>query len=897
MSLDFKKTLNMPSTKFDMKANLVEKEPLFRKKWLEDDIYQKVLKNNANNERFVVHDGPPYANGDIHVGHALNKILKDIIVRYKSLQGYYSPFVPGWDTHGLPIEHKMLTESKLDRDQITVELLRKKSRNYALKQIEHQKKQFQKLQLFSDFSKIYITLDKSYEAKQLKVFKKLALDGLVYKGLKPIYWSPSSQSALAEAEVEYETVTTNSIYVSFDVTKSTFNKVPVGSKLVVWTTTPWTLIANAAVAISFDITYLTVKYQDSLYVVAKSLFYNDLLEKFQWENYEVVDEFLGKEMPRNSIWYKAPLLDFDAPVIATNYVLEDSGTGLVHSAPLFGEDDFSLTFDNDLKLIMHISDTGHIENSQTKYDSLFYEEANKEIIKDLAEKVVHVYTYSHSYPHDWRTKKPIIYRATPQWFVSIDKVRSKIVSELQNKVKTFPEWSKNRMISMIENRGDWTISRQRTWGVPIIIFYDENEKPVINEEIFDHVIDLVANHGTDIWFSSTVDELLPEKYRNRNWTKENDIMDVWFDSGVSSIAVDIDGGKTTLPFDVYLEGYDQFRGWFNSSVINAVAYAGVSPYINLVSHGFALDGQGKKMSKSRNNVVDPLDVIKKYGADILRLWVANSEYSSDVHISESILVQNSEIYRKIRNTVKFLLGNLNNFKYDKDLKLTSIHHYINEELKSVKKEVLENYDKFRFINVIKVLNRYVIDLSSFYLSVTKDILYIRKENDEERQMVLKNFYEILDFLMLALAPIIPTTADEMYSYFNKENKKESLFLERLEKAGDVSFDEKVLEQFKEFFELRDQVNILIENQIQNKVIKRSNELELVLPETASEFLKSLDLKTLLMVSKISYGKTLQVVKFESEKCKRCWNHFASLNKEYEICDLCFSVLKDTLANA
>lgn len=881
--MDYKKTLLMPTTKFEMRANLTQKEKQFREKWEKDLIYIKSLDKNKDNEPFIVHDGPPYANGDLHVGHALNKILKDIIVRYKTLSGYYSPFVAGWDTHGLPIEHKMLQEMNISKDELNPLILRKKAAKYALKQVENQKKQFKTLQLFSDLEKIYVTLDKKYESKQLQLFKKMVLDGLVYKHLKPVYWSPSSQSALAEAEVEYADVVSNSIYVAFNIINSDNSKVNANDKLIIWTTTPWTLIANSGVAVGENITYIKVFANDNYYIVAKDLLQN-LQELFKWDEIKIITELTSQDLV--GVEYLTPITNNNARVVIGHHVTLEVGTGLVHIAPLFGEDDFLIGKTNNLEMIMHISDNGNID-FDCDYDGMFYEDSNEKIIGFLRnnKSLVLSNKIKHSYPHDWRTHKPIIFRGTPQWFVSIDKIRNNILSELKN-VKMYPEWAYKRLSNMIENRGDWTISRQRTWGVPIIIFYDKDKQPVIDEKIFDYVIKLIEDNGSDIWWEKEADDLLPENHRNKGYTKEMDIMDVWFDSGTSNIAADVYGFES--PYDVYLEGSDQYRGWFNSSLINSVAYKGKAPYKNLISHGFVLDGKGEKMSKSKGNIISPLDVVNQKGADILRLWAANSEYSNDINISEDILNQNAEVYRKIRNTLRFMISNTNDYKYDKNLKLEGIHEFINEELKVLIKNVHENYNSFKFINVIKEINNYIVNLSSFYLSIVKDLLYVESRDNIERQMVLKNLYEITDFIILALAPILPTTAEEAYSFFNKENKEESIMLERFVESTTPNYE--LINKYKEFFELRDQINILIENSIKNGEVKRSNELELLL-KTDSEFIKNLNLKMLLMVGKVSISNETKVSKFDSKKCERCWNHFER-EEMYndEICVRCYDVI-------
>ncbi|MBZ4195491.1 isoleucine--tRNA ligase [Mycoplasma tauri] len=884
---NYKDTLNMPKTDFEMRANLVNKEPEFREMWLNKNIYQKILEKNKNNQTFILHDGPPYANGNIHIGHALNKILKDIVVRYKSMWGFYAPYVPGWDTHGLPIELKMLTEAKLNFKNISPLDLRKKASDYADIQVQNQISQFKELQLLTDFSKIYITKDPHFEANQLRLFKKMILDGLIYKGLKPVYWSPSSQTALAEAEVEYHEIDSPSIFVSFKITDSNGSqKIFDGDNLVIWTTTPWTLLANSGIAVGEKFNYCRFEYQNNFYIVARDLF-EKVTEVCGMNDAKIVSEFKAHELI--DIKYRGVLNNLICPVVIGHHVTLESGSGLVHIAPLFGEDDFQIGVSNSLEEIMHVKDDGVLNEQAGKFEGHFYEKSNELICDELLSKsaLLAKNIIRHSYPHDWRTHKPILFRGTPQWFVSIDKIKPQLINELEN-IKAYPEWAKKRLMNMIIDRKDWTISRQRTWGVPIIVFYDEDDKPIINAEIFDYVINLVEEHGSDIWWEKETDDLLPKEYRGKGYTREMDIMDVWFDSGSSSISAIIDE-NIKPPYDLYLEGSDQYRGWFNSSLINSVAYSSFAPYKQLLSHGFVLDSKGEKMSKSKGNVIDPLKVIKKYGADILRLWVSNSEYTNDINISDDIIKQNSEYYRKIRNTIKFLLGNLNGFKYNPSLKRNGIHEYIYNELEKVKKQVYECYDEYNFSGAIKLIIKYIIELSSFYLNITKDILYVEEINSNNRLMTLTNFYEITDFLIKAIAPIMPTTAEDAYSYFNKEDKKESVFLDNFEDAKEV--DEKLLKLWDEFFDLKDQINILLENATKSGLIKRSNEAKITI-NSNSEFIKSLDLKQLLMVGLIEFGNENKVDVFESQKCLRCWNHLVSSQIQNDLCPLCHKIISN-----
>lgn len=879
---DYKLTLNMPKTDFSMKADLNIKEVALRKQWNDQKIYERVLDKNKDNPMFVLHDGPPYANGSLHAGHALNKILKDIIIRYKSINNFYTPYIPGWDTHGLPIENKILSDLNIKHKNISPIELRKKSHDYALKQIEIQKEQFLKLQLLSDFKKYYATLSKEYEANQLKLFKKMCLDGLIYKGLKPIYWSPSSQSALAEAEVEYLEHRSPSIYVKFPIVKAN-EYTAKGYNLLIWTTTPWTLIANSGIAINVDFDYSIVKYKDENFIIASELV-EKLTTLFEWEDFQVTDTFKGKNLL--GIQYKSIINDVVCPVVEGHHVNLEVGTGLVHVAPLFGEDDFIIGKKNNLVQIMHINDDGTINEDGGKFANLFFEDANKAIGEWLEGNnyLVKLQFIKHQYPHDWRTKKPIIFRGTPQWFVTISKLKEKIISILED-VKFHSSWGYKKISTMIENREDWTISRQRSWGVPLIIFYDEKGNPVFEEEIFDYVIDLVSKHGSDIWFEKSCDELLPPKYREKNFTKEKDIMDVWFDSGTSFLSIMDD--KTDIPYDLYLEGSDQYRGWFNSSLINSVAYLNKPPFKNLLSHGFVVDEKGRKMSKSLGNGIDPIEIVDQYGADILRLWAANSEYSSDVSISKNILSQTSEIYRKIRNTIRFILANLYDYEHQ-EIELNGINLLIMERLNNLKIDIKNSYDKFKFIEVVKDINKFVNDLSSFYLSVTKDILYVEKNDSKARREVQYVLYKVLDFILLSLYPILPTTTEEAYSFFNKQNKKDSICLENF---YEINYEKSnhYTDQWQAFFDLKNEVYKMIEQSIKSGEIKRSNEAFVTL-KVDNEFIKSLDLKNLLMVCKVEFGDENKITKKASQKCSRCWNHFEENDMVNALCLRCHNIV-------
>lgn len=883
---DYKDTLLMPKTDFEMRASLTKKEAFFQKQWLDDKLYENILNKNKNGKQFILHDGPPYANGPLHVGHALNKIVKDIIIRQKSMLGFYSPYVPGWDTHGLPIENKIHKEISKDKDRFNILKLRKRAAEYALEQVEHQKNQFKSMSLMTDFKKYYITLDKEYEAKQLEIFKKMAIDGLIFKDLKPVYWSPSSESALAEAEIVYQNHMSPSIYVAFDIIKGN-NVVSNEDKIIIWTTTPWTLIANAGVAIDEKMKYILVKYNNTSYIVAEKCL-ERVATACKWDNYEIVKSFLGKEIL--GVEYVCPVIkDNTSTIVSGHHVTAEAGSGLVHVAPLFGEDDFIIGKTNKLNEIMHIKDDGTLTNIIPEYDGLFYADVNKSIgLKlDEAGKLLSLKFMKHSYPHDWRTKKPIIYRATPQWFVSIDKIKNNILLEI-DKLDTKQEWVIKRMKLMISGRKDWCISRQRAWGVPIIIFYDENKKPIINSKIFDYVIALVKKHGSDIWYAKETDELLPKEFRNKGYTKEKDIMDVWFDSGSSYYAVDIP--NVTAPYDLYLEGSDQYRGWFNSSLISSVAFCGKSPYKQLVSHGFVLDGKNEKMSKSKGNVIDPLKIIAQNGSEILRLWCANSEFFNDITISDNIIKQNVEIYRKIRGTLRYMLGNLHDFDINnnKPSNLESLHLLILEQLNNLSYETMNNYSNYNFIKIIKDVNTFLVFLSTFYFDIARDVLYTAAKNSKERRSYQYVIYKITKFIIEILAPILPVTMEEAYSYFNTPNKSSSIHLTNLHLTKKPSYI--LTKQWKVFFKLKKEIYKLIENEKMNKNIKKSNEIKLFI-NTDDAFIKSLDLKKLLIIGAVeSTNKSTHVTTFDSYKCVRCWNYFEKSIMINDICQNCNNVV-------
>lgn len=904
--MDYKETLLMPKTEFQMKGNLPENEAIQRAKWEEMDLYNKVREKNKGRKPFVLHDGPPYANGSIHIGHAMNKILKDFVNRYAMMSGRDMIYIPGWDTHGLPIE-QAVTNSGVDRKSLSKAEFRNICEEYAKKQIATQMEGFKKLNVLADWDNYYATFQHELEAKQIEVFATMAKKGLIFKGMKPVYWSPSSESALAEAEIEYKDRTDASIFIAFPVEEGN-EYVQKGDNLVIWTTTPWTLPGNTAIAVGADFDYVKVEVDGKNYVVASTLL-DSLKNDFKWENVKVLETFLGSKL--EGVKYHHVFMERISPVVLGDEVTLDAGTGLVHTAPSYGDADFILGKKYNLEMVFGIDDDGKLNKESGEFAGLYFEDANKAVITKLNELgvLLCVKNITHSYPHDWRTKKPVVFRATAQWFCSIAPIKDEILNEIENNIKWHPEWGKVRLHNMIEGRGDWCISRQRVWGVPLPIFYNEDGSPILDYDVMMHVADLFREHGSNYWFEKDAKDLLPEGYSNPaspngKFTKEQDIMDVWFDSGTTHTGVLCARGLN-YPADVYLEGSDQYRGWFNSSLICGVAMHGQSPYKECISHGFTLDAKGNKMSKSLGNGIDPLEEIKKRGADVLRLWVSSTDYTEDVRIGDEILKQVQESYRKIRNTYKFMLGNLNNFDPSKDAvkyeDMLPYDKYMMNELSNYVKEIKSYYEKYEYQNVYKTTNNFItFKLSNFYLDFTKDILYIEKEDSLVRRSVQTVLYNILKDLVVLLAPILPYTSEEVYRFIPGE-KLESVHLNDMPEAPTYEFDSKLWELF---FDVKDDVFKALEEARNEKVIGSSLEAEvkLNLGEKYKPVQEQLEkyLHQLLIVSKVEFtnDETLpkastikvEVLKSNGHKCNRCWNYVDELDGD--ICHRCSEILKE-----
>lgn len=915
--MEYKDTLLMPKTDFPMRGNLPNKEPLRRKQWEEAKVYERVQERTKDRPLFVLHDGPPYANGDLHIGHALNNILKDFITRYKSMSGYNAPFIPGWDTHGLPIETALTKNKKVDRKKLSVAEFRKLCAEYALEQVDKQREQRKQLGVRGDWDNPYITLTNDYEAAQIKVFGEMAKKGYIYKGLRPVHWSPSSESALAEAEIEYHDKRSPSIYVAFTI-KDGKGLLEEGDKIIIWTTTPWTIPASLGITLHPDLRYDVVQVGDEKYVVAHDL-QEQLVEILEWENATVVKTFMGREADR--IIAKHPFYDREILVMNGTHVTTESGTGCVHTAPGHGEEDFYVAKQYGIEAFCPVDEKGIFTDEAPGFAGLFYDDANKVVTEKLSEAgaLLKMSFITHSYPHDWRTKQPTIFRATEQWFASIKDFRHEILQEIRE-VEWFPHWGETRLYNMVRDREDWCISRQRTWGVPIPVFYAEDGTPIITDETIEHVSNLFREHGSNIWFEWDAKDLLPDGFTSEHspngiFTKETDIMDVWFDSGSSHEAVLTQREDHRRPADVYLEGSDQYRGWFNSSLSTAVATTGKAPYKSVISHGFVLDGEGRKMSKSLGNVVEPAKIQKQYGADILRLWVASVDYQADVRISDDILKQVSESYRKIRNTFRFLLGNVHDFDPNKDAvaenELEEIDLYMLYRLQQVIKNVRKSYDVYNFSDVFHEIHQFMtVELSAFYLDFAKDILYIEAADNHRRRSIQTVYYETLVSLAQLLTPIIPHTTEEVWEHIPYVEAEFAQLTDLPEGRDLANVDAELVKKWEHFMEVRDDVLKALEEKRIEKVIGKPLEAKITLrPKTdyTKEVLTSIPyLHQLFIVSEANIVDTMpsgneykhvyiHVEKHPGEKCERCWvmSHSVGENEKHPtLCDRCVDIVEE-----
>ncbi|VHC06649.1 isoleucine--tRNA ligase [Streptococcus pyogenes] len=860
--MKLKETLNLGKTAFPMRAGLPNKEPQWQAAWEQAELYKKRQELNTGKPAFHLHDGPPYANGNIHVGHALNKISKDIIVRSKSMSGFQAPYVPGWDTHGLPIE-QVLAKQGIKRKEMDLAEYLEMCRQYALSQVDKQRDDFKRLGVSADWENPYITLDPQFEADQIRVFGAMAEKGYIYRGAKPVYWSWSSESALAEAEIEYHDIDSTSLYYANKV-KDGKGILDTNTYIVVWTTTPFTVTASRGLTVGPDMDYLVVKPagSDRQYVVAEGLL-DSLAGKFGWESFETLASHKGADL--EYIVTEHPWdTDVEELVILGDHVTLESGTGIVHTAPGFGEDDYNVGTKYKLEVAVTVDERGlMMENAGPDFHGQFYNKVTPIVIDKLGDLLLAQEVINHSYPFDWRTKKPIIWRAVPQWFASVSDFRQDILDEIE-KTTFHPSWGETRLYNMIRDRGDWVISRQRAWGVPLPIFYAEDGTAIMTKEVTDHVADLFQENGSIIWWQKEAKDLLPEGFThpgspNGEFTKETDIMDVWFDSGSSWNGVMNARENLSYPADLYLEGSDQYRGWFNSSLITSVAVNGHAPYKAILSQGFVLDGKGEKMSKSKGNIISPNDVAKQYGADILRLWVASVDTDNDVRVSMEILGQVSETYRKIRNTLRFLIANTSDFNPATDTvayaDLGAVDKYMTIVFNQLVATITDAYERYDFMAIYKaVVNFVTVDLSAFYLDFAKDVVYIEAANSLERRRMQTVFYDILVKITKLLTPILPHTTEEIWSYLEHESEA-FVQLAEMPVAETFSAQEDILEAWSAFMTLRTQAQKALEEARNAKIIGKSLEAHLTI--YASEEVKTLltaldsDIALLLIVSQLT----------------------------------------------
>lgn len=925
-----------------MKANSAVREVEIQKRWDADDVYAKAMKKRESSEKFVLHDGPPYlSSSKIHIGTALNKVLKDIVCKYKNQKGFYSPYVPGYDSHGLPIENAALKDVKGGRHSITPVELRKRCREFALSNLKGQEANFRRLGVWGDWENPYITLDQKFEAAQIRVFGQMATKGFLYKGLKSVSWCPTCETALAEAEVEYADHKSHSIYVKFEVASQSRAKLPKFIKdadqvnFVIWTTTPWTLPANLGVALHPDFNYHFLKTKDHGVLVVSEGLKEAFLSTTGVGEVELLGEALGKEL--EYIETKHPFIDRTSLVVLGGHVTNETGTGVVHTAPGHGPEDFELGAKYKLGVVSPVDERGIFTEEAGQFKGQFYEKGNQPILDHLTElnKLLHHSTYSHSYPHCWRCKKPLIFRATEQWFASVDGFRKDALKAIDS-VKWIPESGRNRIYNMVENRSDWCISRQRAWGVPIPVFYCEKcNKHLMTAESIEKVATAFEKYGSDSWWEKSPQELIGDmkcECGHGEFRKESDIMDVWFDSGTTWHGV-LDMRKEQLkgaPCELYLEGSDQHRGWFQSSLLTSVAVSGEAPYKTVLTHGFVVDETGRKMSKSMGNVVEPDEVIKQYGADVLRLWVASVNYTDDIPIGKNMLAQLAEVYRKLRNTARYLLGNLSDFNPKTDRvayeKLSPIDQFILHRLSSLVKEVTEDFDRFEFFKYYQLLQNFcVVDLSSFYFDIAKDRLYTEAKSSESRRAVQTVLEEVLMTLVRIIAPVAPHLADDIWQHLPEALRKfeatePSVLLTDFPVAQARFVDENLSQLFESLISVRETVNKALEQARADKKIGKSTEAQVLIAIENAELRKKVeslgaDLPGFFITSQATVqaevngkapgdrlsevkenGLTVVVFNADGTKCARCWKfktEVGTLKENAELCSSCLEALKES----
>jgi isoleucyl-tRNA synthetase len=924
--MDYRHTLNLPKTDFPMKANLAKREPDILKAWEAKGTYRQLSQQARGRPKYILHDGPPYANGNIHIGTALNKILKDFIVKSKSMAGFDSYYVPGWDCHGLPVEHEVEKSLGSKKGELSVVEIRRRCRDYAAKFVGIQREEFKRLGVFGEWDNPYLTMNFEYQATIVREFGKFLLNGSVYKGKKPVHWCPTCKTALAEAEVKYEDHRSPSIYVKFKMVStpsypSPFNGEGKGGGkpvyVIIWTTTPWTIPANLAIALHPDFTYAAVDVGAEIYILADGLL-EEVMKKFGIKKYEVLEKFPGKRLER--LKCRHPFLDRDSIVILASYVTLDAGTGCVHTAPGHGQEDYESGVQYGLEIYSPVDDDGRFTKDVPFFAGQFVFDANDAVNKKLAEvgALLKEEMMVHSYPHCWRTNDPIIFRATEQWFISMDKkgLRQNALRAI-SEVTWIPPWGKDRIYGMVENRPDWCVSRQRAWGIPITVFHcSACKQPLVNQETIDHIARLFEVKGADIWFEEGTNHLLPNGTQctqcgGKDFTKEMDILDVWFDSGVSYAAVLEKRKDLEFPASLYLEGSDQHRGWFNSSLVTSVGTRGRAPYLSVLTHGFVVDGEGKKMSKSAGNVIAPEEVINQLGADVLRLWVAAEDYKDDIKISNEILKRLADSYFRIRNTYRFLLGNLYDFHPEKDRipydELHEMDRWALHQLQKLIARIREAYERFEFHTVYhSVQNFCAVEMSALYFDILKDRLYTFSSRSRGRKSAQTALCEILKALTSLMAPILSFTSEEVWKYLPQEpGRTESVHLTSFPEVQSEYLDDALNERWERIWEIRAVVTKALEEARKEKVIGLSldAQVHLHLPEEVFSFLQCYekDLKSIFIVSSVTLHQIkdekevrAEVLRAEGKKCERCWNYDVTVghHKDHQtICTRCVEAIQ------
>lgn len=927
--LNMKKTLNLPRTAFQMKAELAKREPEIIQSWEKSNIYQKLRKLRQGKPSVILHDGPPYANGRIHMGTALNKILKDIVVKSFSMRGYNSPYLPGWDCHGLPIEHEVDKQLGKKKNSLSKIEIRELCKQFALKYVDIQRQEFKRLGVLGEWGKPYLTLDYNYEAIVVRLLGDFAEKGSLYKGYRPVHWCIHCKTALAEAEVEYLDHESPSIYVKFPLKSDLSAKFPALANkkisIIIWTTTPWTIPANLAIAFHPDIDYVAFESNGEVYITAKALM-QETVEKCHLKKPKILTEFKGKSL--ENLMSRHPFIDRDSILVLGEYVTLEQGTGCVHTAPGHGMDDYLTGIKYKLDIYTPVDEEGKFTKDVPYFAGMNVFQANDKInqLLNAKGKLLNQDTIVHSYPHCWRCKSPVVFRATEQWFISMDKtnLREKALAEI-NRAQWIPSWGQERIYGMVENRPDWCISRQRTWGVPIPIFYCQScNKPLINKKLINYVADIFAKEGSGAWFSKEANELLLSGVScphcgGKEFSKESDIIDVWFESGASHAAVLGHRADLPWPSDIYLEGSDQYRGWFHSSLLIAVNSQDRAPYDKVITHGFVVDGEGRKMSKSLGNIITPQELIDKSGAEIIRLWVAMMDYREDIRISPEILSRVAEAYRKIRNTCRFMLGNLYDFNPKKDSipyeELMELDRWALHSFNKLAARVIKAYEDYEFHIVYHSLNSFsTVDMSSFYLDILKDRLYILSPESKARRSAQTAIYKILEGLSRLMAPILSFTSEEIWGFLGKMDKKEeSVHLTTFPPIMEEE-DKHLISRWNKVVKFREEVNKALEIAREKKIIGHSLDAEVILSankaywDSFGDLVK--DFASILIVSKVDFqahfeqatllseeisGLAIKIKRASGAKCERCWNYSTSVGDDEEfptICNRCREVLKE-----